>query len=188
MAQSEESRQAIDTLFLEERRYQPPRAFAAQANAQPGIYDEDFEAFWEREARERVTWFEPWQRLYEWEPPYAKWFLGGKLNIAYNCVDRHVEAGHGEQVAYHWEGEPDGERRDVTYADLQREVTTLANALKAPRRRQGHAGRDLPRAWSPRRRSRCSRAPGSARRTPSSSAASPPTRSPTASTTWAARC
>ena len=130
MAQSEESRQAIDTLFLEERRYEPPRAFAEQANAQPGIYDEDVEAFWEREARERVTWFEPWERLLEWEPPYAKWFLGGKLNIAYNCVDRHVEAGHGDRVAYHWEGEPEGERRDVTYADLQREVTKLANALK----------------------------------------------------------
>ena len=130
MAQSEESRQAIDTLFLEERRYEPPRAFAEQANAQPGIYDEDVEAFWEREARERVTWFEPWERLLEWDSPYAKWFLGGKLNIAYNCVDRHVEAGHGDRVAYHWEGEPEGERRDVTYADLQREVTMLANALK----------------------------------------------------------
>jgi acetyl-CoA synthetase len=130
MAQSEESRQAIDTLFLEERRYEPPGAFAEQANAQPGIYDEELEAFWEREARERVTWFEPWERLLEWDPPYAKWFLGGKLNIAYNCVDRHVEAGQGDSVAYHWEGEPEGERREVTYADLQREVTKLANALK----------------------------------------------------------
>jgi acetyl-CoA synthetase len=130
MAQSEESRQAIDTLFLEERRYEPPRAFAEQANAQPGIHDEELEAFWEREANERVTWFEPWERLLDWQPPYAKWFLGGKLNIAYNCVDRHVEAGQGDRVAYHWEGEPEGERREVTYADLQREVTKLANALK----------------------------------------------------------
>jgi acetyl-CoA synthetase len=130
VAQSEESRQAIDTLFLEERRYEPPQAFAERANAQPGIQDEELEAFWEREARERVTWFEPWERLLEWEPPYAKWFVGGKLNIAYNCVDRHVEAGQGDRVAYHWEGEPEGERRDVTYADLQREVTKLANALK----------------------------------------------------------
>jgi acetyl-CoA synthetase len=130
MPQSEESRQAIDTLFLEERRYEPPRAFAEQANARPGIQDGGLEAFWEREARERVTWFEPWERLLEWELPYAKWFVGGKLNIAYNCVDRHVEAGHGGRVAYHWEGEPEGERRDVTYADLHREVTKLANALK----------------------------------------------------------
>ena len=122
--------QAIDTLFLEERRYPPPPEFAAGANAQPEIYDEDFEAFWEREGRERVTWFEPFATLYEWELPYAKWYLGGKLNIAYNCVDRHVEAGRGETVAYHWEGERDGERRDVTYADLQRDVVRLANALK----------------------------------------------------------
>jgi acetyl-CoA synthetase len=130
MAQSEETRQAIDTLFLEERRYEPPRAFAEQANAQPGIHEEGLEAFWEREGRERVTWFEPWERLLEWESPYAKWYVGGKLNIAYNCVDRHVEAGHGDRVAYYWEGEPEGDRREVTYADLHREVTKLANALK----------------------------------------------------------
>ncbi|HSC90351.1 MAG TPA: acetate--CoA ligase [Gaiellaceae bacterium] len=122
---------AIDTLFLEERRYEPPPAFAAQANAQPGIHDEDADAFWEREGRERVTWFEPWERLLDWEPPYAKWYVGGTLNIAYNCLDRHLEAGRGDRVAYHWEGEPEGERRDVTYADLHREVTKLANALKA---------------------------------------------------------
>ena len=122
--------QAIDTLFLEERRYPPPPDFAAQANAQPAIYDEGFDAFWEREGRERVTWFEPFTKLYEWELPYAKWYLGGKLNIAYNCVDRHVEAGLGDRVAYHWEGEPAGERRDITYAGLQRDVVRLANALK----------------------------------------------------------
>jgi acetyl-CoA synthetase len=122
--------QAIDTLFLEERRYPPPPDFAARANAQPAIYDEGFDAFWEREGRERVTWFEPFTKLYEWELPYAKWYLGGKLNIAYNCVDRHVEAGRGDRVAYHWEGEPAGERRDITYADLQRDVVRLANALK----------------------------------------------------------
>ena len=98
----------IDTLFLEERRYPPPPEFAAQANAQPGIYDEDFEAFWEREGRERVAWFEPFTTLYEWERPYAKWYLGGKLNVAWNCLDKHVEAGRGDKVAYHWEGEPDG--------------------------------------------------------------------------------
>jgi acetyl-CoA synthetase len=122
--------QAIDTLFLEERRYPPPPDFAARANAQPEIYDEGFDAFWEREGRERVTWFEPFTKLYEWELPYAKWYLGGKLNIAYNCVDRHVEKGLGDRVAYHWEGEPAGEQRDITYADLQRDVVRLANALK----------------------------------------------------------
>ena len=122
--------QNIDTLFLEERRYPPSAEFAAQANAQPSIYDEDFDAFWEREGTERVTWFEPFTTLYEWERPYAKWYLGGKLNVSYNCVDRHVEAGLGDRVAYHWEGEPEGDRREITYADLQKEVVAFANALK----------------------------------------------------------
>jgi acetyl-CoA synthetase len=120
----------IDTLLLEERRFPPPSEFAAQANAQPGIYDEGWEAFWEREGRERVSWFEPFETLLEWKLPYAKWYLGGKLNIAYNCVDRHVENGLGDKVAYHWEGEPEGDRRTITFADLQREVVKCANALK----------------------------------------------------------
>src|SRR5947208_8151464 len=121
---------AIETILHEERRYEPPPDFAAQANAQPNIYDRDFEEFWETEARERVTWFEPFQKLYEWEPPYAKWFLGGKLNVCFNCVDRHVEAGKGGNVAYYWEGEPEEERRTITFADLQRDVVRFANALK----------------------------------------------------------
>jgi acetyl-CoA synthetase len=125
-----ESQQAIDTLFLEERRYPPPPEFSAQANAQPSIYDEDFEAFWEREGRERATWFTPFEQVLQWELPYAKWYLGGTLNVAYNCVDRHVEAGLGDRVAYHWEGEPEGETRTITYADLQRDVARYANALK----------------------------------------------------------
>jgi acetyl-CoA synthetase len=120
----------IDTMLLEERRYPPPEDFAAQANAKPEIYDEPFEAFWEREGRERLTWFEPFTELYEWEPPYAKWFLGGTLNVCFNCVDRHVDAGKGDKVAYHWEGEPDGEARAITYSDLQRDVVRFANALK----------------------------------------------------------
>jgi acetyl-CoA synthetase len=121
---------AIETLLDEERRYPPPAEFAAQANAQPGIYDVPFDELWEREGRERVTWFEPFTRLYEWELPYAKWYLGGKLNACFNCLDRHVEAGRGDRVAYYWEGEPADERREVTYTDLLREVTRLANALK----------------------------------------------------------
>ena len=123
--------QDIDTLFLEERRYPPPSEFAQQANANLAIDDEGFEAFWEREGRERVDWFEPFTTLFEWEPPYAKWYLGGKLNVAWNCLDKHVQAGRGEKVAYHWEGEPEGDRRELTYADLLREVTKLANALKS---------------------------------------------------------
>jgi acetyl-CoA synthetase len=124
------SAQSIDTLLLEERRYPPPAAFAAAANAKPEIYDEEFEAFWAREGNERVTWFEPFTRLFEWNLPYAKWYLGGKLNVSHNCVDRHVEAGLGDRIAYHWEGEPEGDRRDISYADLQKEVVAFANALK----------------------------------------------------------
>ena len=115
---------------LEERRYPPPAEFAAQANAQPEIYERDFEEFWETEARERVTWFEPFSELLDWKPPYAKWYLGGKLNVCFNCVDRHVEAGLGSKVAYHWEGEPEEDRRTITFSDLQSDVVKLANALK----------------------------------------------------------
>jgi len=120
----------IDTLLLEERRYPPPEEFAAQANATDEIYARSFEDFWESEGRERVTWFDPFTKLYEWNLPYAEWYLGGKLNVCFNCVDRHVEAGQGDKVAYYWEGEPDGERRTITFADLQREVVRVANALK----------------------------------------------------------
>jgi len=120
----------IETMLLEERRYAPDPQFARQANAQPDIYERDWEEFWETEGRNRVTWLEPFSKLYEWEPPYAKWYLGGKLNVCFNCVDRHVEAGNGDRVAYFWEGEPENERRTITFADLQREVVRFANALK----------------------------------------------------------
>jgi acetyl-CoA synthetase len=120
----------IETMLLEERRYPPSAAFAAQANAQPDIYERDFEEFWATEARERVTWFEPFTELLDWKPPYAKWYLGGKLNVCFNCVDRHVEEGQGSKVAYHWEGEPEEDRRTITFSELQGEVVKLANALK----------------------------------------------------------
>src|SRR5712671_1083031 len=121
---------AIETMQLEERRYPPPPEFAAQANATPDLYGQPFEAFWEREGRERLTWFEAFGELYEWEPPYAKWFLGGSLNVCFNCVDRHVDAGRGDKVAFHWEGEPADDRREISYAELQRDVVRFANALK----------------------------------------------------------
>jgi acetyl-CoA synthetase len=131
MADGVETQQhAIETILLEERRYPPPEDFALEANAQPDIYDRDFDEFWETEGRERVTWFEPFQKLYEWEPPYAKWYLGGQLNVCFNCVDRHVEAGNGGKIAYYWEGEPEDERREITFADLQRDVVRFANGLK----------------------------------------------------------
>jgi acetyl-CoA synthetase len=131
MADGVETQQhAIETILLEERRYPPPEDFALEANAQPDIYDRDFDEFWETEGRERVTWFEPFQKLYEWEAPYAKWYLGGQLNVCFNCVDRHVEAGDGGKIAYYWEGEPEDERREITFADLQGDVVRFANGLK----------------------------------------------------------
>jgi acetyl-CoA synthetase len=128
---------AIETILTEERRYPPPEEFAAQANAKPDLYEQDFETFWEREGRERISWFEPFTQLLEWEQPYAKWYLGGKTNVAYNCVDRHVEAGLGDKAAYHWEGEPVGDLRTLTFADLQREVVRFANALRTLGVRKG---------------------------------------------------
>jgi acetyl-CoA synthetase len=122
---------AIETLLEEDRRYPPDPAFAAQANAQPAIYDVPFEEFWARAARERVTWFEDFHTVLEWEAPYAKWFVGGKLNVCFNCVDRHVAAGFGDRVAFHFEGEPDGDREPVTYQALLDEVVQVANGLKA---------------------------------------------------------
>jgi acetyl-CoA synthetase len=118
----------IDTLLAEERRYPPPPEFAAQANANAEIYERSFEELWTEEAK-RITFFEPWTELYEWNLPIAKWYVGGKLNVCFNCVDRHVEAGLGDRVAYHWEGEP-GDTETITYADLQRRVVRYANALK----------------------------------------------------------
>ncbi|HJU46484.1 MAG TPA: acetate--CoA ligase [Gaiellaceae bacterium] len=124
------SETTIDTLLAEERRYPPPPEFAAQANASAAVYDAPFEDFWERNGRERVTWFEPFTSLYEWNLPYARWYLGGRLNVCFNCVDRHVESGLADRVAYHWEGEPQDDRRDITYGELQREVARMANALQ----------------------------------------------------------
>ena len=131
MSTGETIEQNIDTALVESRRYPPDPAFAASANAGPGIYDQSPDDFWEREGRERVSWFRPFDRLYEWERPYARWYLGGTLNACFNCVDRHVEAGQGDRVAYHWEGEPEAERRRITYSDLQKEVVRAANALRA---------------------------------------------------------
>jgi acetyl-CoA synthetase len=127
----------ISTLLQEQRRYPPDPAFSAQANAGPELYELTLDELWEREGRDRVSWFTPFTKLYEWEPPYARWYLGGTLNICFNCVDRHVEAGHGERVAYHWEGEPEQDRRALSFADLQREVVRFANGLRALGVRKG---------------------------------------------------
>jgi acetyl-CoA synthetase len=128
------SSEALSNLLHEERRFPPSDEFAAQANADASLYEEaskDRIAFWERQARELVSWDTRWDQALDWSnAPFAKWFVGGKLNIAYNCVDRHIESGHGDQVAIHWEGEP-GDSRTLTYADLHREVCKTANALTA---------------------------------------------------------
>ena len=121
---------AIETMQLEDRRYPPPPDFSRQANAKADIYQRDFEDFWKEEAEKRVTWFKPFDKLYNWEPPYAQWFIGGKLNVCYNCVDRHVEAGKGDKVAFYWEGEPTDHKRTISFAELQREVVRFANGLK----------------------------------------------------------
>ena len=129
---SVDQRPEIENLLLEERVFPPDPAFTAQANAQESLYAEaarDPEAFWARIARETVTWNEPFTTTLEWDLPFAKWFVGGKLNISENCIDRHVANGLGSKVAYHWIGEP-GETRTITYADLLREVSKAANALK----------------------------------------------------------
>ncbi|MEC3981134.1 acetate--CoA ligase [Amycolatopsis sp. H20-H5] len=122
---------ALDNLLNESRTFPPSDEFAAQANAKDDLYaeaDADREAFWAKQA-ERLHWDTKWTQVLDWtNAPFAKWFIGGKLNVAYNCVDRHVDDGHGEQVAIHWVGEP-GDTRDITYAQLKDEVSKAANAL-----------------------------------------------------------
>ena len=130
MTQAQDN-QNIAALLLEQRRYEPPADFAAQANAQPGFYDQDPDAFWEQEGRNRLSWFTPFTSLKEWDPPFAKWYLGGTINACYNCVDRHVENGLGDKVAYHWEAENPDEKVTITYADLQKRVVKAANAFKS---------------------------------------------------------
>ncbi|MFI5607127.1 acetate--CoA ligase [Amycolatopsis sp. NPDC051903] len=122
---------ALDNLLTESRTFPPSDEFAAQANAKAGMYDKadaDREQFWAEQA-ERLSWDTKWTQVLDWtNAPFAKWFVGGKLNVAYNCVDRHVESGHGDQVAIHWVGEP-GDTRDITYAQLKDEASQAANAL-----------------------------------------------------------
>jgi acetyl-CoA synthetase len=123
----------LEVLLKDEERFAPPPEFVAQANfSDPAVYDEaesDFEAWWERWAKE-LDWFEPWQTVLEWDAPFAKWFQEGKLNASHNCLDRHVDAGRGDKVAYHWVGE-DGATRDITYAELLDITKRFANVMKS---------------------------------------------------------
>ena len=123
----------ISDLLWEQRKFPPSAAFQAGALVTGAdLYDaarKDHEAFWAAQASEVVSWSKPWNTICEWKSPYSKWFIGGELNVAYNCLDRHVEAGNGSKVAIHWEGEP-GDTRTLTYAWLLDEVQKFANALK----------------------------------------------------------
>ena len=125
--------QALENLLQEDRIFHPSDEFVAQANARPGIHEEaaaDTQAFWKQQALDRITWFkEPTEILDDSNPPFFKWFKDGELNLAYNCLDRHLEK-HGDQIAYHWIGEP-GDTRALTYQDLADEVNRFANGLKS---------------------------------------------------------
>jgi acetyl-CoA synthetase len=121
----------IDHLLNETRRFAPSARFAAEAVADAALYERaatDREGFWADQARE-LHWHTPFSRVLDWSnPPFAEWFADGELNVAYNCLDRHVEAGNGDRIALRWEGEP-GDQRNVTYAELTDEVKRLANVL-----------------------------------------------------------
>ena len=124
--------ETLSNLSKEDRRFDPPEELAAEANVKEEAYaraDSDREAFWAEQA-ERLHWDKKWDQVLDWSnPPFAKWFVGGTLNAAYNCLDRHVDAGLGDRVALHGVGEPDDDTRSVTYAELKDEVCKAANAL-----------------------------------------------------------
>ncbi len=124
---------AIDALQWENRRFPPSQEFQDHALvAGTFMYDEaavDDEGFWARQAADLIDWSTEWDTICEWNLPYAKWFIGGQLNVSYNCLDRHVLAGRGGKVAFYWEGEP-GDSRVVTYAELLAETQRFANVLK----------------------------------------------------------
>ncbi len=121
----------LDTLLSEERRFPPPAAFAKEALATPDLYQKaaaDRLGFWAEQAR-TLEWSRPWDTVLEWDPPHAKWFEGGQLNVSVNCLDRHVRGAKRNQAALLWEGEP-GDRKVLTYGELAREVGQAANALR----------------------------------------------------------
>jgi len=129
---SEKNDETLANLLKEDRRFEPPADLAEHANLTADAYDaaaKDREGFWAEQAQ-RLTWAEPFTQVLDWtDPPFAKWYVGGRLNAAYNCVDRHVEAGRGDKVALHFVGEPVGDTRSITYAELQDLVSQAANAL-----------------------------------------------------------
>jgi acetyl-CoA synthetase len=126
----------IESLLKEKRVFEPPKAFAKQANwskkevaAHRKLAAKSPERFWAQMAKQHVSWFKPWRKVLDWKPPYARWFVGAQTNVAWNCVDRHVENGRRNKAALIWEGEP-GDSRVITYGQLQREVAKFANVLR----------------------------------------------------------
>ena len=130
----------IESLLKEKRVFKPEKAFAKKANWSKKQVAEHRKAgeksperFWAKMAKENVSWFTPWKKVLDWKPPFAKWFVGGKLNVSYNCLDRHLEGKNSwrrNKAAIIWEGEP-GDTRVLTYGELHREVCRFANVLKA---------------------------------------------------------
>ena len=140
MRDEDEQMATIDALLLEERTFLPPPDFAAAANAPDRSLheaaDADWKEFWAGQARELLDWYDDFDTIVDWNLPFARWFEGGTLNVSYNCLDRHVLAGRGDKVAFHWEGEP-GDTRNITYAGLLAEVQRVANVLKGLGVRRG---------------------------------------------------
>ena len=130
----------IEDYYVENRTFPPPQAFRDATLLDDASHHEeaaaDYEAFWARQARELLTWDTDFHTTLNWELPYAEWFVGGRLNVSANCLDRHVEAGRGDRVAYHWEGEP-GDTREITYAQLLDEVCRFANVMTGLGLRRG---------------------------------------------------
>lgn len=134
----------VDSVMVESRLFPPSDEFVAKSRVQgmegyQKLYDRaaaDPEAFWAEEAREHLHWFEPFTKTLEWENPFAKWFVGGKTNVSYNCLDAHIAAGNGDRTAILWEGEP-GDTRTLTYSELHKEVSLFANVLKKVGVQQG---------------------------------------------------
>ena len=132
------SSKSLENLSYEDRTFPPAKTFIDNANAKSDIYaeaDKDHLAFWEKQAN-RLHWDQKWNQVVDWQLPFAKWFIGGRLNAAYNCLDRHVMQGRGDRVAFYFEGEP-GDTQTITYADLLSRVCQAANALKALGVKQG---------------------------------------------------
>ena len=126
----------IESLLTEKRTFKPDPAFVKQANWNRRkaaelreLGEKHPKRFWAKMAKENVTWFSPWKKVLDWKPPFAKWFVGAKTNVSYNCIDRHLDGWRKNKAAIIWEGEP-GDQRTITYAQLHREVCKFANVLK----------------------------------------------------------